>query len=1169
MVGEVRASGPCPQVQKYRPSGRGSGWRGRLPTGILTAAIIALLVCAPALAITPAGTVISNVAICIYDGGSVSSNSVDVVILQVGGCQVTPGSGAQSGVAGGVVFLPVVVANTGNGSDTFSLATSSTAGWSVLIYQDDNGDGLHQVGETTVLTSTGPLAMGGQAACILAVSLPAGVAGSDSVTLTARSGYDTQSLATATFVVNSAVPVSANFSASPTSGPAPLAVTFTDKSSGSPTAWSWSFGDGSTSSQQNPSHAYSAAGTYTVALTASNAGGQNTKTIGGCISVSAAPPAANFSASLTSGPAPLTVAFTDTSSGSPTAWSWSFGDGGTSSQQNPNHTYSAAGTYTVALTASNAGGPNTKAIAGCVSVTVAPPAANFSASPPTSGPAPLTVAFADTSSGNPTAWSWSFGDGGTSSQQNPSHTYSAAGTYTVALTASNAGGQNTKAIAGCVSVTVAPPAANFSASPPTSGPAPLTVAFADTSSGNPTAWSWSFGDGGTSSQQNPSHTYSAAGTYTVALTASNAGGQNTRTTPSCVSVTVAAPTANFSASPTSGPAPLTVAFTDTSSGSPTAWSWSFGDRATSTVQNPSHTYSAAGTYTVALTASNAGGPNTKTIAGCVSVTAAPPAASFSASPTSGTAPLAVAFTDTSSGSPTAWSWSFGDGNASSQQNPRHTYSAAGTYTVALTASNAGGPNTKTIAGCVSVSVAPPAASFSASPTNGTAPLTVTFTDTSSGSPTAWSWSFGDGATSTVQSPSHTYSAAGTYTVALTASNAGGPNIKTIAGCVSVTAAPPAANFSASPTNGPAPLSVQFTDLSSGTPTSWLWFFGDGFTSTQQNPSHMYSAAGSYTVTLTASNAGGQNTKTAPSCVSVTAAPPVANFSASTTNGTAPLAVFFADTSSGSPTAWAWSFGDGNTSSQQNPRHTYSTAGTYTVALTASNASGENTKTSASCVSVTVVAPAANFSASTTNGTAPLAVFFADTSSGSPTAWAWSFGDGNTSSQQNPRHTYGTSGTYTVALTASNASGQNTKTSASYVSVTVGAPGANFSASPESGPAPFSVQFADLSVGTPTSWLWDFGDGSTSTQQSPSHVYTSSGSYTVSLAVSNVGGQNTLTKNGCISVSTGNLAANFSASPASGPAPLTVAFTNQSSGKVIGSAWTFGDGSESFSAERYT
>ncbi len=490
--------------------------------------------CTPALAMTPAGTVISDVATLTDDSGSVSSNSVDVVVLQVGGCQVTPTSGAQSGVAGGVVYLPVVVTDAGNGSDAFSLSTTSTAGWPVLIYRDDNGDGLHQAGETTVLTSTGPLAMGGQAACILAVTLPAGLAGSESLTLTAVSGYDTQCLGTAAFVVSSVVPVSANFSASPTSGSAPLKVAFTDTSSGSPTAWSWSFGDGATSTVQNPSHTYSAAGTYTVALTASNAGGPNTKTIAGCVSVSVAPPATNFSASPTSGTAPLTVAFTDKSSGSPTAWSWSFGDGGTSTVQNPSHTYSAAGTYTVALIASNAGGPNTKTIAGCISVTVAPPAADFSASP-TSGPAPLNVQFTDPSSGTPTSWLWNFGDGSTSTQQNPSHVYGSPGSYTVSLTASNSAGQGTVTKSGCISVTAGTLVANFSASPRTGKP-PLTVSFTDQSSGKPTGWAWIFGDGSGSTQQNPIHNYALPGLYSVTLVVTNGSTTSTKGWSRCVTV---------------------------------------------------------------------------------------------------------------------------------------------------------------------------------------------------------------------------------------------------------------------------------------------------------------------------------------------------------------------------------------------------------------------------------------------------------------------------------------------------------------------------------------------------------------------------------------------------------------------------------------------------------
>ena len=198
-----------------------------------------------------------------------------------------------------------------------------------------------------------------------------------------------------------------------------------------------------------------------------------------------------------------------------------------------------------------------------------------------------------------------------------------------------------------------------------------------------------------------------------------------------------------------------------------------------------------------LTASNAGGPNSLTKTNYITVNPAPPppppVAAFSADVTSGTAPLAVTFSDQSTGAPTSWSWTFGDGGTSTVQSPVHSYAAAGTYSVTLTASNAGGPNSLTKTNYITVSSAPPpppVAAFSANVTSGPAPLAVTFTDQSTGAPTAWSWTFGDGATSTVQSPGHTYAAAGTYGVTLTASNAGGPNSLTKTNYITVNPAPP-------------------------------------------------------------------------------------------------------------------------------------------------------------------------------------------------------------------------------------------------------------------------------------------------------------------------------------------------------------------------------------------
>ena len=161
------------------------------------------------------------------------------------------------------------------------------------------------------------------------------------------------------------------------------------------------------------------------------------------------------------------------------------------------------------------------------------------------------------------------------------------------------------------------------------------------------------------------------------------------------------------------------------------------------------------------------------------------------------------------------------------------------------------------------------ADFTGMPRSGPAPLTVTFTDLSTGNPTQWVWNFGDDATSTEQNPDHTYTAPGTYTVTLTVTNAGGSDPETKPNFITVSSLSLKAEFEADPTSGDAPLSVQFTDLSTGNPTQWNWDFGDGSTSTEQNPEHTYTAPGTYTVTLAATNAGGSDPEKKPNYITVT------------------------------------------------------------------------------------------------------------------------------------------------------------------------------------------------------------------------------------------------------------------------------------------------------------
>ena len=215
-------------------------------------------------------------------------------------------------------------------------------------------------------------------------------------------------------------------------------------------------------------------------------------------------------------------------------------------------------------------------------------------------------------------------------------------------------------------------------------------------------------------------------------------------------------------------------------GSAVPASVSYDAASTTATLNPDADLAQGTTYTATVTGGaggvtdTAGNPVGADTTWSFSTVAAPaPVASFTATPTSGQAPLAVQFTDTSTGNPTSWSWDFGDGTTATTQSPAHTYTAPGTYTVTLTAAIGTGPTT-TANGTVTVAPPPPTASFTAAPTSGRAPLPVQFTDTSTGA-TAWSWDFGDGTTATTQSPAHTYTAPGTYTVTLTASNATGPS----------------------------------------------------------------------------------------------------------------------------------------------------------------------------------------------------------------------------------------------------------------------------------------------------------------------------------------------------------------------------------------------------------
>ncbi len=252
-------------------------------------------------------------------------------------------------------------------------------------------------------------------------------------------------------------------------------------------------------------------------------------------------------------------------------------------------------------------------------------------------------------------------------------------------------------------------------------------------------------------------------------------------------------------------------------------------------------------------------PDGISVSGFIVVTD-PPVADFFTNTQFGTAPLMVSFYDRTLGSlPLYYYWEFGDGSTSIEQNPTHSYAVNGRYTVTLTVTNKFGTDKKIIPEFVSVGTIP-AASFSATPTQGTTPLTVKFTDTSGSGVTSWHWDFGDGATSSVQNPSHTYTKIGTYTVSLDTRNSFGEGHRTEKNLIDAGTVP-VTEFFADTRTGDPPLTVKFHDYSSGNPSVWLWQFGDGATSAEKDPVHTYPYAGYYNTNLTATNAFGSDTLT--------------------------------------------------------------------------------------------------------------------------------------------------------------------------------------------------------------------------------------------------------------------------------------------------------------------
>jgi PKD repeat protein len=322
------------------------------------------------------------------------------------------------------------------------------------------------------------------------------------------------------------------------------------------------------------------------------------------------------------------------------------------------------------------------------------------------------------------------------------------------------------------------------------------------------------------------------------------------------------------------------------------------------------------------------------------------------------------------------------------------------------------------------------------------------------------------------------------------------------GLISVFENPAAELTTSSPVNGCLPLVVSFEDLSftNNAIVSWQWDFGDGGGSSLQNPNYDYTTAGNFSVSLIVSDINGcQSLLTELDLIDVYNVP-TANFIADIPfSCNSNELVSFTNNTLGSAT-YIWDFGDGNTSTQPNPIHNYAT-GLYSVILTATVGSCTDTLVLTNYIEVGAQLNS-DFTSDVSSGCENLLVNFTDITSNTPDSWLWDFGDGTTSSLQNPSHNYLNGGVYDVTLTTSKG-GQclNSQTFLGAIEV-YSKPDIQLTADTTYGcSVPFAVEFTDQTINA-ISWDWDFGNGITSTLANPFTLYNMYGSYDVSLKVTN-------------------------------------------------------------------
>ena len=753
-------------------------------------------------------------------------------------------------------------------------------------------------------------------------------AGSQFVDLTVRNSAGSASGSTSV-TVPEPPPEIDSISCSPSRPDVDENVTCTARlSGGTPDTYSWSGGDSSGSSATYRT-SFSSSGDKTVRLTVRNSAGSDSYST--MLTIPVEEPDISVSCPVSAAVNANITCTVDNRGGAIDSYSWSDSDGGSGSSASYRTSFGSAGTKTVRLTARNSAGSDSDSAR--VNV-FGPP--EISISCPSSADVNENITCTVSNSGGAIdSYSWSDSDGGSGSSASYRTSFSTPGTKTVRLTARNSAGSGSDSAR--VIVTGAP-VISVSCPSPAAVNANITCTVSN-SGGAIDTYSWSDSDGGSGSSASYRTSFSTAGTKTVSLTARNSAGSDSDS--DSVVVTPPPPVINSISCPSSATVDESITCTvSLGGGTPDTYSWTDNGGGSGSSTSYSTSFSTAGTYTVSLTVRNSGGSDDDTYQSVI-VTAPPPEPDITINcPSSAAVNENITCTVSNSGGAIdTYSWSDSDGGSGSSTSYSRSFSSSGTKTVRLTARNSAGNDS----GSARVDIiAPPVISVRC-PSSAAVNRSITCTvNNSGGAIDTYSWTDSDGGSGSSTSYSRSFSTAGTKTVSLTARNSAGSDSDSDS--VNVVGRPePRISCSPSTIEEGDSTRCRVDRNSGGSISSYSWSANGGSPSSGSSSTYQprFNTAGSYTVSLTASNSAGSSTPAATYSITVTVEPPDISISCTAYVMQGNSARCTVDNDGGVISSYAWSGGSSSGGSSSSYRPSFNSFGRQTVRLTASNAGGSD------------------------------------------------------------------------------------------------------------------------------------------------------------------------------------------------------------------------------------